>query len=42
MTWAIGAGNPLGAYGVVLSDIQVTFDDGRTADLLQIKVTRLD
>jgi hypothetical protein len=35
MTWAIGAGNPLGGYGIVLSDIQVTFSDDSTADILR-------
>ena len=35
MTWAIGACNVLGAYAVMVSDVQVSFDDGRTADLLR-------
>lgn len=35
MTWAIGACNVLGAYAVMVSDVQVTFADGRTADLVR-------
>ena len=35
MTWAIGACNVLGAYAVMVSDVQVTFGDGRTVDLLR-------
>ena len=35
MTWAIGACNALGAYGVVISDIRVTFGTGKTADMLR-------
>jgi len=35
VTWAIGATNQLGAYGVVVSDIQVTFKDGSTADIVR-------
>lgn len=35
MTWAIGACNVLGAYAAMVSDVQVTFSDGRTADLVR-------
>ena len=35
MTWAIGACNILGAYAALISDVQVTFSDGRTADLVR-------
>ncbi|MBR0855471.1 hypothetical protein [Bradyrhizobium liaoningense] len=34
MTWVIGAASLLG-YGVMLSDVRVTFPDGSTADLLR-------
>jgi hypothetical protein len=34
MTWVIGASSILG-YGVMLSDVRVTFSNGRTADLLR-------
>ena len=35
MTWAIGACNILGAYAALISDVQVTFGDGRTVDLVR-------
>jgi hypothetical protein len=35
MTWAIGACSMLGAYAVMVSDVQVTFSDGRTVDMLR-------
>jgi hypothetical protein len=35
MTWAIGACNVLGAYAAMISDVQVTFEDGRTANLVR-------
>lgn len=34
MTWVVGASTIWG-YGVVISDVQVTFSDGTTADILQ-------
>jgi hypothetical protein len=34
MTWVIGASSLFG-YGVMLSDVRVTFPDGRTADILR-------
>jgi hypothetical protein len=35
MTWVIGACPLLGAYAITVSDIQVTFPDGRTFDLVR-------
>lgn len=35
MTWAIGACNILGGYAAMVSDVQVTFRDGRTVDLVR-------
>lgn len=35
MTWVIGAACPLGGYGVMVSDTQVTFADGRTEELVR-------
>src|SRR5438045_2109901 len=35
MTWVIGACPMLGAYAVTVSDVQVTFKDGRTFDLVR-------
>lgn len=35
MTWAIGACNQLGGYAALFSDVQVTFGDGRPANLLR-------
>ena len=34
MTWVVGASTIWG-YGVVISDMQVAFSDGTTADILQ-------
>lgn len=34
MTWIVGASSILG-YGVVISDVRITFDDGTEADLLR-------
>ncbi len=35
MTWVIGAASLLGGYGVMVSDTQVTFGDGRTVELVR-------
>ena len=35
MTWVIGAASLLGGYGVMVSDTQVTFSDGRTVELVR-------
>ena len=35
MTWVVGAASLLGGYGVMVSDTQVTFGDGRTVELVR-------